>query len=97
MNRIYRYRFSQDASAEAIESSLVLAIMAVESLHGNAQTRLDAAHSFDAANLMCVIDASTPVGEDFSRIFTGFVLREFAEDSFEVECVGSSDRVNSAA
>ena len=63
--------------------------MAAESLHGQAQVRLDAAHAVDAEKRSCVVDASTPVGRDLNRLFIGFVSREFGPDSFEVDRVDS--------
>jgi hypothetical protein len=82
---IYRYSFRTQADILDVEATLLLAILACESLHGATQTRLDAAHAFDAKKRSCVIDASTPVGRDFNKLFLGFVAREFGPDSFAVE------------
>ena len=82
---LYRYVFTPDAPIEEVEASLLLAILATESLHGESQVRLDAAHYFDPAKPACVIDAGTPVGRDLSRLFAGFLCREFGPDSFTVE------------
>jgi hypothetical protein len=84
---LYRYTFEPDVPPEDLESSLLLAILATESLHGEAQVRLDAAHVFDPDRRVCVIDARTPVGRDVNRLFVGFVRREFGEDAFHVERV----------
>jgi hypothetical protein len=87
----YRYRFPTPLPLEEIEASLVLALLAAECLHGEAQVRLDAAHFLDRDRRSCVIDADTAVGRDVNRLFTGFVRREFGEDAFSV------DRVDAAA
>lgn len=84
---LYRYVFTPDAPIEEVEASLLLAILATESLHGESQVRLDAAHYFDPAKRACVIDAGTPVGQDLNRLFTGFIGREFGPDAFMVERV----------
>jgi hypothetical protein len=84
-SEIYRYTFATEAPLEEIAASLLLALFAVESLHGQAQTRLDAAHYLDAQSRACVIDAATAVGRDLNRIFTGFLAREFGAGSFHVE------------
>ena len=84
---IYRYAFSANVPLLEIEASLMITAIATESLHGEAQVRLDAAHYFDADQRACVIDAGTPVGRDFNRIFVGFLSREFGEDTFRVERV----------
>ena len=85
----YRYTFTPDVPIEEIEASLLLAIWGCETLHGEAQTRLDAAHFLDPAMRACVIDAGTPVGRDLNRLFIGFVSREFGPDSFDVERIES--------
>jgi hypothetical protein len=82
---VYRYSFAENVQMEDVEASLVLAILATESLHGEAQVRLDAAHFLDRDGRACVIDAATEVGHDINRLFIGFLRREFSGNSFTVE------------
>ena len=82
---LYRYTFQSDVPKAEVEASLLLALIAVEGLHGEAQTRLDAGHAMSGTFGACVIDASTPVGGDLAKVFTAFLRREFGEDSFRVE------------
>lgn len=84
---LYRYVFTPDVPVEEVEATLLLAVLATESLHGEAQTRLDVAHFLDPPKRACVIDAGTPVGRDINRLFVGFVSREFGEGVFGVERV----------
>src|SRR5579871_4970838 len=90
MQSLYRYEFGTSIPIEEAETSLLLAIVAVESIHGEAQTRLDAAHSFDAEHRACVVDANTAIGRDLARLLAGFLTREFGPASFTVERVGAS-------
>lgn len=89
INYVYRYGFQPQVPLEEVEASLLLALLATESLHGEAQVRLDAAHYLDVDQRACVIDAGTPVGRDLNRLFVGFLRREFGEDAFTVERVDS--------
>jgi hypothetical protein len=82
---VYRYSFASSVPFEEIEASLLLAVMAAESLHGQAQVRLDAGHALDGDKRQLVIDAGTPVGRDLNRLFLGFVSREFGNDAFHIE------------
>jgi len=91
---VYRYEFDAAVPAAEVETTLVLSILAVEALHGESQTRLDAGHAFDLTRRTVVIDAATPVGRDLNRVFIGLVTREFGPDSFRVERV---DRARDAA
>ena len=84
---VFRYRLADRVPAEEAEATLVLSIIAVEALHGEAQARLDAGHAFDAKLRTVVIDATTAVGRDFNRLFLGFLSREFGPGSFRVERV----------
>jgi hypothetical protein len=83
----YRYLFRDTTPPDEVEATLILAIFAVEALHGEAQTRLDATHAFDAGLRTVVIDAGTPVGRDLNRVFVGLMTREFGTGSFRVERV----------
>jgi hypothetical protein len=84
---LYCYTFGPEAPREEIEASLVLALFAVESLHGAAQVRLDAVYTLDANGHECLVDATTDVGRALNRIFVGFLRREFGPGAFKVERV----------
>lgn len=84
---VYRYEFAKEVPAVEVETTLVLSIFGVESLHGEAQTRLDVQHAFDAKRRTVVIDAATAAGRDLNRLFIGFMTREFGPGSFRVERV----------
>jgi hypothetical protein len=70
-----------------VEETLLLAVMAAESLHGQSKVRMDAAYQMVTEKRACVIDGTTPVGRDICRIFAGYAIKEFGEDSFKVRRV----------
>jgi hypothetical protein len=80
----YRYTFEPSARMQDVEEALLLAVLAVESLHGQSRVRMDAAYCLNAEKRVCVIDATSQVGRDICRIFTGFAIREFGEHAFSV-------------
>jgi hypothetical protein len=82
---VYRYVFAANVPLEEVEASLLLAIFATESLHGESEVRLEAGHYFEAEQRTCVVDGGTQVSRDLNRVFIGFLRREFGEDSFRVE------------
>ena len=84
---IYRYQFGDAVSPRDIEETLLLAVLAAECLHGQSRVRLDAGYFLDEDQRACVIDAGTVVGRDINRVFTGFAIREFGEDAFQVKRV----------
>lgn len=84
---IYRYEFDDGIPASDIESSLAMAIVSVEALHGESETLMDVQHLFDPEQRQCVIRADTPAGRDLARLFTGYLQREFGPESFRVERV----------
>ncbi len=90
---IYKYVFNSSIDMTDVETSLLLALLAMESLHGESQVRLEAAHMLDAKSRTCVIDAAGDVGRDFNRLFVGFARREFGEDAF---CVERAERASTA-
>ena len=90
MTDVYRYTFNENVPFQDVEQSLLLAVLAVECLHGESRVRLDAGYCIDEDDCACVVDASTPVGQDISKIFTGFCIREFGQDAFRVERVAAA-------
>lgn len=81
---LVRYSFKETLPAAAIESVLMLAIIAAESLHGQSSVRLDTTYCFDPEGRTCVIRAESVVGRDLCRLFTGLASREFGETAFSV-------------
>jgi hypothetical protein len=81
----YCYEFRRDVPMQDVEASLQLAFLATESLHGETQVRLDAAHSLNHRKRCCMINVQSRVGRDISRIFTGFLRHEFGEDAFSIK------------
>ena len=53
MNReLYRYNFNAKVPLQDVEDSLLLAVLATESLHGRALVRLDASFCLDAGKAL---------------------------------------------
>lgn len=94
---VYSYYFSPSVPMVEVEASLVLAIFAVESLHGAAQVKLDTAHFLDTDRRACAIDGTSVVGRDLNRIFAGFLSREFSGDAFRIRRHGEPNMAESAA
>jgi hypothetical protein len=86
-HQLYRYTFVPDTPLQEVEASLLLSLLAVEALHGESQTLLDAIHTFDRASRSYSIDAGTVVGRDLNRFFVNFLRREFGETAFQIERV----------
>jgi hypothetical protein len=81
----YKYRFDESVPAQELEDTFMLAMLAVESLHGRSRVRMESRFNLDKARRTCVIDASTDVGSDLARIFTGFATKEYGERSVLIE------------
>lgn len=94
---VYRYSFPTTVPFEDVEASLLLAVMAAESLYGQTQVRLDAGHALDSEKRQLVIDAGTPVGRDLNRLFHGFVSRELGDDTFQIERFDKHNQTQEAA
>lgn len=80
----YNYRFKEGPSIDEIGDLLFLAALAVESLHGRSSLRLDGTFQLQKPERVCQVNASTQVGRDLARIFTGFLCHQIGEKSFEV-------------
>ena len=85
MPEVYRYSFRDDCKSIDIERCLALAFRGAESLHGEAEVRMDGQYAFDPGKHLCVIDSTTPVGRDINRLFVGFLQSEMGEASFRID------------
>jgi hypothetical protein len=81
---LYRYSFDPDVPMDEVERTIVMSLLVVQILHGDAQSRLGVGHYFDRKRRVCVVDASTPQGRDLSKLLVGLLAREYGPDSFLV-------------
>lgn len=82
---VYRYQFDPSVQVGEVEHTLLICLLAVQSLHGEAGARLTVGHHFDRRRRTCVVDGRTPEGRDLAKLLTGFLAREFGPTSFTVE------------
>ncbi|MCC7409534.1 MAG: hypothetical protein IT442_15830 [Phycisphaeraceae bacterium] len=78
------FTFQDSVPMAEVESTLRLAVLAVESLHGEDRVRLEARAKVDRQARVCVIDTSLDVGRTLATVFGGFVRREFGEEAFTI-------------
>ena len=81
----YVYRFRRHIDVDDLQDTLTLAVLGAENLHGRARVRLDGWWRLDRQRRQCTIDASTAIGQDIARLFTGFLTQEFGEGAFTVQ------------
>ena len=84
MKTVHRFRFEPEVPLEEAETALVLAIIAAEALHGQAEVRLSLRYLFGEKKHACVIDGDSEVTRQLVLIFTQFLIHEFGEDAFQV-------------
>lgn len=82
---VYRYVFNDDIPFDEVLATVDLAVIAVQSLHGEERARLDARFTSDPKGRVLVIDATTPVGQALNQLFVGYARREFGDGAFEVQ------------
>ncbi|MEA5087809.1 hypothetical protein [Solidesulfovibrio sp.] len=90
-----RFTFSKQVDMACVEDTLVLAVLAAESIHGRTDIRLDACFRLQPGT--CSIDDGTPVGRTIARVFTGYLAREFGEGAFTIVRVAAGNTESEAA
>jgi len=81
---VYRLTFDIPVDMDTVEETLLLAILAVGCLYGEAAVRLDAGYAIDADARVVVLDGGTDIGRAVARIFIGFCSREFGDGTFSM-------------
>ncbi len=66
------------------EDLVLLAILAVSGLHGEAALRLDTGYRIDQANRMIVVDTATEIGRAVARVALTLATSEFGADAISV-------------
>jgi hypothetical protein len=89
---VYRYQFEDEVPLDQAEATLIMAIIAAEALHGQAEVRLSMRYLFGDEKHACVIDGDNEVTRQLVLIFTQFLIHEFGEDAFQVTLISKDDR-----
>jgi hypothetical protein len=87
---IYEYTFADSVRMQEVEETLLLAVIAIEGLHGRAKVNLDAKFEFSEADRTCRIDAGNRVGRDIARVLTGLLASDIGEENFRVRRAAAS-------
>ncbi|ADK85955.1 conserved hypothetical protein [Desulfarculus baarsii DSM 2075] len=90
-----KFRFFEHVDMAGTEDTLLLAVLAAESIHGRAGICLDAC--FQLKGRVCAIEDDKAVGRTIAQVFTGFLAREFGEDAFSVVRLAAGNRISEAA
>lgn len=86
---VFRFSISPDVSLDEAEMTLQLATFAAEGLFGTARVRLDFGYHLDPNRHAILVDGTKEAGAAVVKVFAGLLLREFGEDAFRVERIGS--------
>jgi hypothetical protein len=82
---VYRYQFDPTTPLDEVEHTILICLLAVQSLHGEATTLMTVGHHFDRGHRACVVDGRTVEGRDLAKLLTGFFAREFGPTAFSVQ------------
>ncbi len=91
---VYRYQFEDGVPLDQAEATLIMAIIAAEALHGQAEVRLSMRYLFGDKKRACVIDGDNDVARQLVLIFTQFLIHEFGEDAFQVTLIPKEGRTD---
>jgi hypothetical protein len=80
----YQFSFDASVSPEDARGTFMLALVALESLHGKAAVRLDCRFHNDPAAKVFHINSGTPIGNDLAKIFTGFAINAYGYDAVRI-------------
>ncbi|MEL6499755.1 MAG: hypothetical protein AAFZ67_11485 [Planctomycetota bacterium] len=86
---IYRFRFAAGVDMDEVNEAMELAVLAVESLRGTAEVRLDVPRSGDDHLRAVAIDGSFDAGREVAKVFVAFCEREFGPSVFRIDRIFS--------
>jgi len=81
---VYRLVFNASTDMGAVEDTLLLAILSVGCLHGEAAVRLEAGYAINADERLVVLEAGAPLALAVARVFVGMCSHELGDDAFRV-------------
>jgi hypothetical protein len=68
-----------------VDETVVTAVAAVQALYGEARSRLEIGYAQDRNRRTIVVDATSPPGRAFARIFAGLLINRVGPDAIRIE------------
>ena len=81
------FTFGTDVPMREVEFTLQLALLAVESLHGEDRVMLETGSRVDHPSRTCTIDTTSDTGRTLAVVFGGFARREFGDEAVTVRLI----------
>jgi len=81
---VYQFSFDDSVSSEDAQGTFILALVALESLHGKAAVRLECRFRSDQTAKLFHINSGTAIGNDLAKIFTGFAIHAYGYDAVHI-------------
>ncbi len=81
----YSYRFNREIPWHDIEDTFLLALLAVEGLHGRTLVQMEARFKLDKEKRSLAVDINTQAGSDLAKIFTCYITREYGDKKVTVK------------
>ncbi len=82
---LYRFTVLTPRSEGLLRSLLKLALAETEVVFGKTKVKLETAYDFSAKGPVCTVEGGTDCGEHLAKLLTGFLIKKFGEDGFQVE------------
>jgi hypothetical protein len=81
---VYQFSFDETVNVEDAQGTFMLALVALESLHGKAAVRLDCRFRSDPAAKLFHINSGSAIGNDLAKLFTGFAIHAYGYDAVRI-------------
>jgi hypothetical protein len=81
---VYQFSFEETVSSEDAQGTFMLALVALESLHGKAAVRLGCRFRSDPPAKLFHIYSGSSIGNDLAKLFTGFVINAYGYDAVRI-------------
>jgi hypothetical protein len=81
------FTFDGTVPMDEVQFTLRLALLAVESLHGEDRVMLDTGSRIDHSARTCTIDTTSDTGRTLAVVFGGFARREFGNEAVSVRLI----------
>ncbi len=80
----YEFSFAGHVPMRRVSQTLMVAVHAIESIHGKPAMRMESGLKIDPETGACTMSADSYVGEDLARAFAGFLNVTIGETAYQV-------------
>ena len=88
----FQFEFNRKADMTKVEEVMLMAVAAIEGIHGRSRVQYDATYGINHGTRICLVNADNQIGVDLTKVLVEFLNLEVGRYEYRIRRVRGSAR-----